>query len=182
MTQTGKATLAVDGAAEAVIATTDFDSFYAASVRRTVAVAYALTGSWADAEDLAQDAYSAAARGWAHVGRLDDPAAWVRRAVINRSRSRWRRLGREVRALTRLAGRGPQTEETTLADPAFWSAVSELPSRQREVVALYYVDDLPMAEIAARLGCAEGTVKVHLSRARAALAAALGTDWQGAGA
>ena len=182
MTQTGKAALAVDGAAVAVIATTDFDAFYAASVRRTVAVAYALTGSWADAEDLTQDAYSAAARGWSHVGRLDDPAAWVRRAVITRSRSRWRRLGREVRALTRLAGRGQQTEETALVDPAFWSAVSALPSRQREVVALYYVDDLPVGEIAARLGCAEGTVKVHLSRARAALAAALGTNWEGAGA
>jgi RNA polymerase sigma-70 factor (ECF subfamily) len=51
----------------------------------------------------------------------------------------------------------------------FWAEVRKLPRRQAQVVALHYVYDLGLAEIARTLGCAEGTVKVHLSRGRAAL-------------
>ena len=44
-----------------------------------------------------------------------------------------------------------------------------LPKRQREVVALRYLADLPEAEVAAALGCSVGTVKQHASRGLAAL-------------
>ncbi|MCU1359517.1 MAG: polymerase sigma-70 factor, partial [Ilumatobacteraceae bacterium] len=76
-----------------------FETFYVTTARRTLALAQSLTHSWADAEDLVQDAYADAHRRWATVGALDDPSAWVRRAVLNRSASRWHRLGREIRAL-----------------------------------------------------------------------------------
>jgi RNA polymerase sigma-70 factor (ECF subfamily) len=41
-------------------------------------------------------------------------------------------------------------------------------------VALHYIDDRPIAAIAAILGCAEGTVKAHLHQARRSLARTLG--------
>jgi RNA polymerase sigma-70 factor (ECF subfamily) len=52
--------------------------------------------------------------------------------------------------------------------------VRALPPRQAQVVALHYVEDRSVADIAAVLGTAEGTIKAHLFKARAALAAALG--------
>ena len=48
-----------------------------------------------------------------------------------------------------------------------------LPRRQAQTVALFYALDMSVADIAGILGCAEGTVKVHLHRARASLAATL---------
>lgn len=151
----------------------DFERFYVDTARRATALAFALTNDWAEAEDLVQEAYAAAYRRWSVVSAYDDPGAWIGRVVRNRSASRWRRVGREVRAMTRLGARraddeGPATD-STVGDPAFWEAVQRLPVRQREVVALYYVEDRPVDEIASLLGCSEGTVKSHLSRARDAL-------------
>ena len=54
------------------------------------------------------------------------------------------------------------------------AALRKLPRRQREVAVLLYVADLPVASVATVLGCSDGTVKQHASRARAALRDALG--------
>ena len=47
-------------------------------------------------------------------------------------------------------------------------------------MALHYLEDMSIADVAATLGCAEGTVKQHLSRARATLAGRL-ADWRDEG-
>jgi RNA polymerase sigma-70 factor (ECF subfamily) len=52
----------------------------------------------------------------------------------------------------------------------FWAEVRRLPRRQKQVIALHYIYDMAVSEIAETVGCAEGTVKVHLSRGRATLA------------
>ena len=57
---------------------------------------------------------------------------------------------------------------------AFWAVVRTLPSRPRMVVALYFAGDRSAKEIAAVLGCPEGTVYSDLSRSRVILAEALG--------
>jgi RNA polymerase sigma-70 factor (ECF subfamily) len=160
----------------------DFDRFYVQTGHRSLALAYALTGDWGDAEDLVQDAYAALYRRWAVVSRYEDPAGWVRHVITNRSASRWRRLAREARALARLGTRREEGHDAPSSDPAFWSVVHSLPQQQRAVVALFYVMDLPVSEIASRLGCSEGTVKSHLSRARAALHSAATGDDEGRGA
>lgn len=163
-----------DGAISPIVDAGEFERFYVATARRTLALARSLTRSWADAEDLVQDAYADAHRRWDTVGAFDDPAAWVRRAVMNRSASRWRRLGREVKALTRLAGRSAASEQTDEPlDDEFWRCVAALPRQQARVVALFYVDDLSIDQIASMLECSTGTVKTHLSRARASLHASL---------
>ena len=156
-----------------------FDEFHATTSRRTLALAYALTGNWGDAEELVQDAYLAASRKWAELSRYDDPSSWVRRIVLNRSVSRWRRLQRESRAVVRLGRRTDQTvRDDDPLDPQFWAAVRRLPAQQARAVALYYVDDLSVEQIAQHLECSVGSVKTHLSRARAALASALQMEEQ----
>ena len=51
-----------------------------------------------------------------------------------------------------------------------------LPPRQAQVVALHYLFDLSVDDVAATLEVSPGTVKVHLSRARASLARAYGLE------
>lgn len=158
------------------VLTIDFESFYAQTSRRMLPLAFSLTGSWGDAEDLVQDAYIAAHRHWNKVGAYDDPTAWIRRVITNRSLSRWRRLGREVNVWQRLAAR--TREELSVDEPIddeFWEAVRALPRQQAAVVALYYLEDLSVDAIAALIGCSAGTVKTQLFRGRHTLADRLGS-------
>ena len=136
-----------------------------------VALGYALSGSRAAAEDLAQEAFLAAHRNWEMVADLDAPGAWVRRVAVNLSVSAFRRGVAETKALTRLAlGRQQALPELSAEDAEFWRAVRSLPRRQAQVIALHYLEDRPVAEIAQILGTADGTVKKHLHDGRLALA------------
>ncbi len=152
-----------------------FRDMYDANVRPVMALAVALTGDRASAEDLVQEAFTRAYRDWERVGRYDRPGAWVRRVVINLSHSRWRRLRSEARALRRL---DPEVS-VEMADPApdVWAAVRRLPHRQAAAITLHYVEDLSVAQIAAVTGVAEGTTKSDLHRARTRLAEMLDQEW-----
>jgi RNA polymerase sigma-70 factor, ECF subfamily len=156
----------------------DFDDFYSRTRTRMVSLAVSLTGDWAAAEDLIQDAYEAASRRWTQVSTYDDPAAWVRRVVLNRATSRWRRRGRELVALNRLlhANTG-RAEEVDPFDSRFWLAVRALPSQQRKAIALRYVEDLAVIDVAHALGCSEGAAKTHLHRARTTLFEQFGANY-----
>ena len=74
----------------------------------------------------------------------------------------------------RTAARRPPPIEVDVADPAFWDAVRRLPRRQAQCVALHYLEDRSVADVAAVLDISPDTVKVHLHRGRRALAEALG--------
>lgn len=145
-----------------------FDVFYADNYRPVVALLSALTRSRWVAEDLAQEAFLRAHREWADVQRFDAPAAWVRRVAINLARSRFRRLRSEAAARLRLRP-GQTVAELEPADEAFWAEVRRLPGRQAQALALRYVDDLSIAQIAAVMGVAEGTVRAVLTQGRARL-------------
>jgi RNA polymerase sigma-70 factor, ECF subfamily len=154
-----------------------FSSFYESNYHAVVALAYALTGRPAVAEELAQDAFLVAHRNWARVSGYDLPGAFVRRVVSNMAVSFTRRLAAEARALSRLAARSPGWStplEPTDAD--FWRSVRSLSRRQSQVLALRYLEDLPDDEIARILGCSTATVRVHLHNGRAALADKLGLE------
>src|SRR3954454_20070131 len=155
-----------------------FDTFYRRELPGLVALARSLSGSiWAD--DIAQDAMLAAYRRWEVVGNLDLPSAWVRRACANRAVSLFRRRSVEIRGLGKLVMQRdrPQPLESGLED--FWAEARRLPRRQAQAIALYYIYDLGVAEIALTLGCAEGTVKSNLFRGRAALAASMARPLEG---
>ena len=148
-----------------------FDRFYAREFPKMVAIAYALSGSRMAAEDLAQEAMIAVYRRWPEVGLLERPGGWARRVVLNLAASAYQRRKAEARALLRLAPlRGEPPTELSVEAAEFWHAVRRLPKHQAQAVALYYLEDAPVAEIAEAMGCAESTVKVHLHRGRQALA------------
>ena len=162
-----------DGGGHAVVAET-FDDFARRERRALTTYAWSLTGELGAAEDLVQEALEAAWRSWDRVAALDRPGAWARRVVGNRAVDRGRRAGRERQALGRLAGRAtPAAVELEPEDDRFWAEVRRLPERQRQAVALHYLEDMPVGDIAEVIGCAAPTVRVHLHRGRRALAIAL---------
>lgn len=153
-----------------------FEALYLREFAAVVALAYVLSGSRSAAEELAQDAFLATHRRWDEIATYDDPAAWVRRVCANRSTSFVRRRMSETKAAARLASRRALPEELPPDAAGFWHAVRGLPRRQAQVVALHYLEDRSIAEVAEVLQCAESTVKVHLHRARKRLASELGCD------
>ncbi len=157
-----------------VAAAEPFESFFSREYRSVLGLAAVLTGSVPAAEDLAQDAFIATMKDWERVARLDNPGAWVRRIVANRSISLFRRGVSEVKALARLTRIDARHEglgvEISLD---VWREVRRLPKRQAQVIALTYLLDTPRKEVATILGCSEETVKTHLERARARLATRL---------
>jgi RNA polymerase sigma-70 factor, ECF subfamily len=153
-----------------------FERFYEREYPRMVMLAFALTGDRVAAEDLAQDVFIDAHRRWDEIGSYDKPGAWLRRAVINRSRSVVRRAGIEFRALRRIDRSGDVAPDVPDDAQQFWTTVRSLSPRQAQCVVLHYLEDLPVAEIAGLLGCTEATVRVHLHRGRAALAQRLQLD------
>jgi RNA polymerase sigma-70 factor (ECF subfamily) len=162
-----------DGRPGAPIAET-FEAFYRREFPRLVTLATALSGH-ALAADIAQESMLVAYRRWDVVSVYESPAGWVRGVCSHKASSVVRRKAIESRALARLRLHRPYEASASIdGDDAFWSEVRLLPRRQAQAAALFYALDLSIADIAATLECAEGTVKAHLSRARAALASRLG--------
>jgi RNA polymerase sigma-70 factor, ECF subfamily len=152
-----------------------FDDFYRREYSRLLVLARVLAGD-AAAEDIAQESMLVAYRQWTRIALLDSPTGYVRGICAHKSVSWARRLTAERRALRRVAGRRVGVVEPLTADSErFWSEVRRLPRRQAQVTALFYALDLPVAAVSDALGCAEGTVKAHLSRARAELGRRLAT-------
>jgi RNA polymerase sigma-70 factor (ECF subfamily) len=128
------------------------------------------TGERAVAEELAQDTLVRVHEHWGRVRGMSNPSGWAYSVGLNLSRSWWRRRHAERRALARL---GRPAVEATSSEPAdavaLRAAVASLPVRQRTALVLRYFADLSIAETAAHMHCAEGTVKSLTSQALAAL-------------
>lgn len=150
-----------------------FDSYYRRDYRSLLGLAFVLSKSNTAAEDLVQDALTEAHRKWSTVASYDDPGAWVRRVLVNKSTSRYRRMRTETKGLLRLAGHAQHSIAPSEPNSEVWEAVRSLPPRQAQAIALQYWEDRSVAEIAQILDCSTETVKTHLKRGRAALATAL---------
>ena len=144
-----------------------FDDFYRTEYGPVVGLVYSLSGSRWAAEDLAQEAFLRAHRDWDRVGAFEHPAGWVRRVAINLAMSRLRRLAAETRALRRFTGGSPVAFPPPEPESdRFWSAVRSLPRRQAQVVALFYLEDRSVAQIAEVLDIADSAVKTALLKWR----------------
>lgn len=161
--------------AEAPTSAANFEALYRRELAPLIALATTLTGSRDLGADLAQEALARAYREWRTVATHDRPGAWVRRVLINLAIDAHRRQARETAALARLDPH-PVAAASDVTSDQFWAAVRALPDRQRAAVVLYYVEDLPVGEIAAVLGIAPGTVKTSLFMARRSLAESLGAE------
>jgi RNA polymerase sigma-70 factor (ECF subfamily) len=146
---------------------------------RAFGLALRITRSAPDAEEVAQDAF---VRAWFALPEFRGESSfstWLHRIVARRALDRAatlaRRRGREA----------PGEEAAAVADPSGRDAaeqararrlerlIAELPESQRAAVTLFYHEGRSVEQVAATLGIPTGTVKTHLSRARAALR----TEW-----
>ena len=152
---------------------TSFEDYVAARGAALVRFARVLVGDQHRAEDLVQDALARAYLRWNRIVRTDQPDVYLRRAVLNGSRSWWRRGVSRERPVEQPADRpapGDLGAETAERD-ALWRNLSRLPARQRAVLVLRYYEDLDDATIAEVLGCTPVTVRTHAMRALTALRA-----------
>jgi RNA polymerase sigma factor (sigma-70 family) len=125
---------------------------------------------YARAEEIAQDAFVRLLENWRKVSRYDRPGGWVRRVAL---RLAVRAAKRQSRLVSLDEAWPPPSDARRPFDLDLLAAIRQLPPRQRAVVALHYVEDLPVNEVAAVLGCSVSTASVHLHRARTKLAALL---------
>ncbi|MFD3624203.1 SigE family RNA polymerase sigma factor [Streptomyces sp. NPDC058698] len=147
----------------------EFDAFYAESVGRLIGQLYAMTGDLAEAQDVVQEAF---ARAWERRAELDlngAPEAWVRTVAWRLAVSRWRRV-RTALAFARRQGPPAPAPPPEPHHVLLVQALRQIPEAHRRAVVLHHLCDLTVEQVAAEAGCPVGTVKVHLSRGRAALA------------
>jgi RNA polymerase sigma factor (sigma-70 family) len=152
-----------------------FEAFYRREFPRMVTLACAVSGSRAGAEDIAQDALLEARLRWDTIGGYDKPGAWLRRVTIQLAGKRLRRARVEAAALLRLGSIQPIPPGAEDVEEVL-RAIGRLPLRQRAAVTLCYLEDRSVREVAEILGCAEGTAKAHLHKARTSLARMLGEE------
>ena len=146
-----------------------FADFAAWSLPALLRFGHVLTGDPQEAEDLVQEALAKCLRRWRHAA-ADDPVVYVRRVMVNTHLTWWRRWSARVRL-----GGVPEAaaDDARLRRSDDWDmlrqALARLPPRQRAVLVLRYLEDLPDASIAALLGCSPGTVRSQAARGLAAL-------------
>jgi RNA polymerase sigma-70 factor (ECF subfamily) len=149
-----------------------FEDAFRAEYPGVVRVVAPIVGSVADAEAVVQDAFVKAFTRWRRIGRYDRPGAWIQRVAV---RDAVRFAGRGRRATPSPPDRADPTEAVAAAVDV-QAALLELSPKQRACVVLHYLADWPVRSVAEALGCREATVRVHLHRARAALADVLDPD------
>ena len=151
----------------------DFKEFYRASYGRTLATVAALVGSKHEAEDIAQEAYARALARWSWLHGFDLPDAWVRkvavRLAVDSSRRRRTRLAATLRLASLRQPQAPQPDDDLRYTP-LGAALLDLPIRERQVVVMHYLADLPIDAIAQECGLPAGTVKTRLAAGRRHLA------------
>lgn len=141
---------------------------FEASYRRLVGQLYGVCGDLTEAEEVVAEAFARAVQHQRTFVHLDNPEAWLRTVAVNVSRTRLRRRLAAVRGRDEV--RHPALDDDRLV---LMAALRKLPAAQREAIALHYLADLPIHEVAAATGSPVGTVKARLSRGRAALAVLL---------
>jgi RNA polymerase sigma factor (sigma-70 family) len=142
-----------------------FRSTYPSVLRTT----YLILHDRGRAEEVTQDAFLRLCERWRGVVRVDHPAAWVRQVAVHAAvrQAKLRRLRFTI------AEPDEPTVHDELPDVDLARAVATLAPQQRAAVALYYLEDLPVDEVATLLNVSTSTVKQHLHRARARLSTLL---------
>lgn len=157
-----------------------FRAFYERERHKLVRTVGLLTTDTRYVEDAVQEALLIARHHWITIRHYDNPGAWALRVAMQQLR-RWQARDQRLHRPwdeqvepedEQAAGATASTDEQR----DLVAAVRRLPARQRDCVALHYLRDLPIAQVAEILGVAEGTVKAQLSAARARLQQLLASD------
>jgi RNA polymerase sigma-70 factor (ECF subfamily) len=136
-----------------------------------------LLGWRTDVDDVVQDVFVSALAAWPKFRGECAARTWLARIAINRCRSYQRRrlvgLGLVARLRERFSGHAPTPATNPIERDEecekVRGAMSRLRPRDREVLVLHYLEELPAAEVATLLGLSRGTVEVRLTRARCRL-------------
>jgi RNA polymerase sigma-70 factor, ECF subfamily len=144
----------------------DFDELYALEFEPVRRAVFLLCGNTQLAEDATQEAFARALARWRRVRAHPVPGGWVTTTAMNVAR-------RQLRKAPSMSIEHPVADPDPAGGVALRSAIRSLPARQQEAVALFYLLDLPIADVAAAMAVDAGTVKTHLARAREALHRAL---------
>ena len=166
----------MDGRAESTI-----ESWMSSYGDRVLQTIYVITGDREASEEIAQEVFIRAWRKLSQFRGESTPSTWLYRIAVNLAKNHLRRrtvIPLEPEAVEYAAGPAPGAgpEEHMLFRSTVEivrASIAELPRELREVVALYYLDELSVGEVAAAVGKPVGTVKSRLARARAALRAVL---------
>jgi RNA polymerase sigma-70 factor (sigma-E family) len=152
---------------------------YAVHYRALVRLAALLVRDKATAEEVVQDSFVAMHTNWRRLRDSGKASAYLRRCVVNRSRSVLRHQMVTERHMLQPPPEMPSAEQGAMAlleRSAVVAALHGLPARQREALVLRYYADLPEAEIASAMGISQGAVKSHVFRAMSALRGELGPE------
>jgi RNA polymerase sigma-70 factor (sigma-E family) len=152
---------------------------YAEHYKSLVRLAAMLVRDTPTAEEVVQDSFVAMHAGWLRLEDTDKALAYLRQAVVNRSRSVLRHRIVVEKNQQSAPPDMPSAEHGAFAmleRSAVIKALSHLPERQREAIVLRYYADLSEADIAATMRISRGAVKSHTARGMAALRAALEED------
>jgi RNA polymerase sigma-70 factor (ECF subfamily) len=145
----------------------EFEAFFTDrydEVRRALTVAF---GDARLAEECAQEAFVRAFVRWKRIRKMESPAGWVYVVATNVARrGRTWSSDAEVPSAADLA-------DTVVDRASIARGIAQLPDRQRIAVVLRFLADLPIADVATAMGCAQGTVKSTLHSALARLRVSL---------
>jgi RNA polymerase sigma-70 factor (sigma-E family) len=158
----------VDGIEGTLTIDLSFEESFEALYARAYAVGYQLLGRRSEAEDVAQETLARAFVHWRKVRTYAE--AWVVRVAGNIAIDTWRKGSRIEHSATP----DTTTPEPTAQRVDLHRALATLSKRQREVLVLRFLADLPEADVARALGCSPGSVKVHAARGLAALRSTMG--------
>ena len=154
----------------------DFDQLVARYQPQVARLAHRLLG-WRDreaVEDVVQEVFLVALRRHSSFRGESSLGTWLTGITINKCRDHRRRSVVRLKWLQRL-WRYPETNHDSKDETAqqVRDAVAELPPRDREVIVLFYLEGLPVAQVAELLGAKNNTIEVRLHRARQKLKAKL---------
>ncbi|RZQ61518.1 SigE family RNA polymerase sigma factor [Amycolatopsis suaedae] len=139
----------------------EFTAYVTGQLPRLRAIALGLCGDAHRADDVVQVAITRLYLHWWRARRAGDLDAYCRRIVVrtflNEQRRRWAavRLVGGPAELPQAAGERPDVETRQVLR----AALDRLPPKQRAVLVLRFLSDLPVAEVARAVGCSEASVK-----------------------
>jgi RNA polymerase sigma-70 factor (ECF subfamily) len=155
-----------------MVADAEFSLLFREAYPRVLGAVTVIVRDRGRAEELTQDAFEELLLRWTRISRYERPDLWVRRVAIRKA----------VRDAKREAARPALESVATvmpidrLPDLDLRNAIAALPPVQRATVALFYLEDLPVEQIASLLGTSAVTVRTNLHRARAVLASTVGEE------